>query len=239
MTAQIVGFHSRSDLNMRLPRSVSYNITPSQGGCTKHYGGSSAPPSDHADCIARWLSWQNYHMDGNGWADIAYTAGYCNHGYVLAGRGYGVRTAANGTDAGNDDWYAFTWIGGGTHTPTRQALDALDWLVYDARRNGDAGNGVNSHRDHKSTECPGDYLDAYTVNPVPPPDVPQTTEEDEMLITKYPNTTAIFLVTSDGGKIHLHTSAEYHDLLAKGVKEVVLTRETIDQMPWTACHKIL
>lgn len=161
MSPKITGFLSRSELKMRLPRSVSYNINPERGGSTKHYGGSGSAPIKHEDCLKRWLSWQNYHMDGHGWVDIAYTAGYCNHGYVFAGRGYGVRTAAQGTDIGNQTAYAFVWIGGDVDNPTRAALDALDWLIVDARAHGKAGKLFNNHRDWHSTGCPGDYLAKY------------------------------------------------------------------------------
>lgn len=161
MTAKIAGFLSRAQLGLRAPRSVSHNINPERGGCTKHYGGPGSAPKSHPDCLKRWRAWQDYHMDGHGWVDIAYTAGYCNHGYIFAGRGYGVRTAAQGTDVGNQTAYAFVWIGGDRDNPTRAALDALDWLVVDARKNGSAGKLFNNHRDWHSTGCPGDYLARY------------------------------------------------------------------------------
>src|SRR4249919_716858 len=144
MTATIAGYRSRAQLKMRPPKSVSKNINPKQGGSAVHYGGSTPnpAPTDHVKCESTWRSWQNYHMDNNGWADIAYTAGYCNHGYVLAGRGYGVRTAANGTNDANYKFYAFCWIGGGNAAVSTQAKNALEWLVVDARAHGSAGMAV-------------------------------------------------------------------------------------------------
>ena len=164
MAPKIAGFLSRKDLGLRAPRSISNNINPEQGGCTKHYGGPGSAPVNHEDCIKRWRAWQDYHMDGHGWVDIAYTAGYCNHGYVFAGRGYGVRTAAQGTDIGNQTAYAFVWIGGDKDNPSHAALDALDWLVVDARLHGSAGKLFNNHRDWHTTGCPGDYLAAFKGN---------------------------------------------------------------------------
>lgn len=180
MTAQIKGFLTRADLGMRSPRSVSYNIQPEKGGGAKHYGGATGPPSDHADCIKRWLSWQNYHMDTHGWVDIAYTGGYCDHGYAFPGRGFGVRTAANGTNDSNDRYYAYTWIGGGSATPTQAALDALDWWFEEGRKAGNAGSEVRNHSDFKPTACPGDPLRGYTPNkgggsPVTPTPTPEPT----------------------------------------------------------------
>lgn len=176
MTAKIAGFISRADWGARAPRSVSRNITPGRGGCTKHYGGPPPTIRTHSDCVRTWKGWQNYHMDTHGWVDIAYTAGFCQHGYVLAGRGYGIRTAANGTNTSNQNYYAFTWIGGEGQTPTRAALDALDWLILDARKNGGAGLDIKNHRDQNKTACPGNPLAAY--KPLSTPSTPEKEEED-------------------------------------------------------------
>lgn len=164
MTAKITGFRTRAQLKMRAPRSISRNITPGKGGVAVHYGGAepNPAPTDHVQCEMVWRIWQNYHMDHHGWVDIAYTAGFCNHGYVLAGRGYGVRTAANGTNDSNDRYYAFVWVGGGNAKPTQQAFDALEWLIQDARKNGGAGDDVKPHNKFYSTSCPGTLLDAFT-----------------------------------------------------------------------------
>lgn len=163
MTAQIKGFRTRADLKMRAPKSVSRNINASLGGVAVHYGGSepNPAPSQHTDCENTWRAWQNYHMDHNGWVDIAYTAGYCDHGYVLAGRGYGVRTAANGTNDANYKYLAFVWVGGGDAHPAQPALDALDWLINDARKNGGAGPAVKPHKTFYPTSCPGVDLTAF------------------------------------------------------------------------------
>ena len=167
MTARIVGFVTRADAGLRGPKSVSRNITPERGGSAPHYGGpkqsAAEPGSDHAQCIKTWRGWQTYHMNTKGWSDIAYTGGFCNHGFAFAGRGIGVRTAANGTNTGNQNYYAFTWIGGEGQTPTQEALDAADWWVEQLRKSG-AGRAVKPHRFFKSTGCPGDPLVGYAAS---------------------------------------------------------------------------
>lgn len=164
MTARISGFVSRADAGLRAPKSVSKSITPAKGGVSPHYGGgrqsAAEPGSDHARCVATWRGWQRFHMDSHGWSDIAYTGGFCNHGFAFAGRGAGVRTAANGTNAGNQNFYAVTWIGGEGQTPTKEALDAADWWIEQLRKSG-AGNAVKPHRFFKPTGCPGDPLVGY------------------------------------------------------------------------------
>lgn len=167
MTAQIKGFVTRAEAELRQPKSYSRNITPSTGGVAGHYGGPKQPAAEpgaiHATCIRTWQRWQDYHMDTHGWADIAYTGGFCNHGYAFAGRGAGVRTAANGTNYGNQYFYAATWIGGEGQTPTREALDAFEWWVHELRTKGSAGTATKPHNHFKSTGCPGDPVKRHCV----------------------------------------------------------------------------
>lgn len=159
MTARIAGFVSRDDAGLRPPKSVSRNITPGRGGVTYHYGGPAQRISRHEECVRRWAAWQEFHQDERGWVDVAYTGAVCDHGYAFAGRGIGVRTAANGTDAGNQNYYAVVWIGGEGEKPSRAALDAFEWWVATLRRSG-AGDRVVPHSYHKATGCPGGYLRA-------------------------------------------------------------------------------
>lgn len=176
MTARIAGFVTRAQWGARRPKSVSRNVDPSRGGLGVHYGGSGTAPATHAGCIARWQSWQDFHMDTRGWVDIAYSFGFCQHGYVFGGRGFGVRTAANGTDDGNSRFLAACWVGGAASTPSRQALDALEWITAEVRRLG-AGTQVRPHRWFKPTDCPGIPLAAHAdrLN-----DTPLTLLEDDM-----------------------------------------------------------
>lgn len=157
---QIKKFYSRAELGMRAPRSVSNNVTPQNGGITVHYGGGAQRITSQKQARDRWLAWQRQHMDGRGWVDVAYTAAFDNWGNVYAGRGYGVRTAANGTNAGNQNYLAFVWLGGGNEQPSEAALSALNWLIADARRNGNAGNQVKPHSHFRPTACPGNALRA-------------------------------------------------------------------------------
>lgn len=163
MSPRIAGFVTRAEAGLRAPRSVSFNVDPERGGLAIHYGGSGGPPSDHAGCVSRWRAWQNFHMDGRGWVDIAYNFGYCNHGYAFAGRGFGVRSAAQGTNDGNQRFLAAVWIGGGSAAPTQAAVDALEWIIAQVRAKG-AGLEVRPHRSFHSTSCPGDYLAKVAVS---------------------------------------------------------------------------
>lgn len=155
----IAGKYTRAQLGMRPPRSRSLNIRPEEGGVTFHWGGPGSKISSHETCKAIWTGWQGFHMGGSrGWVDIAYTMGFCQHGWVFPGRGYGVRTAAQGSNRGNAISYAFVHINQAGVAPTPEALAVARWLVADARAHGNAGTKVWAHRDWHSTDCPGDDL---------------------------------------------------------------------------------
>lgn len=163
-TAVSQGFLSRAELGLRPPRSISRAIAPQEGGNTAHWAGLkqhvSPLLSGHTRCINKWRDFQKFHMDSRGYVDIAYNGGFCQHGYVFAGRGLHIRSAANGTNSGNYRFYAWCWIGGEGETPTKAALQAFAWIVRDARRQGGAGMRVVPHSWHKSTGCPGPHLKA-------------------------------------------------------------------------------
>jgi hypothetical protein len=165
MSAQIVGFVSRADANLRKPKSVSRKFSPDLGGVAPHYGGKEQAAAelgaDHSVCVDTWRAWQRYHMVKLRWVDIAYTGGFCNHGFAFAGRGVGVRTAANGTRNSNLKYYAVVWLGGGNQIPTELALDALDWWIDNLRVAG-AGTAVRPHGVFKATGCPGKFLTQYS-----------------------------------------------------------------------------
>lgn len=151
-------FVSRGEWGARPPRSVSRNITP-HGVSVHHVGADKVAASNHANCAGQVRGHQNFHMDTRGWADIAYSHLVCVHGYVFEGRGEGVRTGANGTNNGNQNWYAVCGLVGGTagnyDTVTEGLIDAFHSAITRLRDHGGAGAAVNGHRDHKATECPG------------------------------------------------------------------------------------
>ncbi|MDO5697366.1 MAG: peptidoglycan recognition family protein [Dermatophilus congolensis] len=156
------GLRTRAQVGLRRQKSVSRNISPggSNGGVTIHYGGGRVgitPASPHSRCEQVWRDWQVFHMNTRGWADIAYTGAFCQHGYALAGRGSGVRTAAQGSNEGNLRSYAVAFIGGEGDTPSQDAYAALDWWIIALRASG-AGPRVWGHRDWSSTSCPGTTL---------------------------------------------------------------------------------
>lgn len=173
-------FVKRAEWGARSPNATTALHAPR--GVTIHWVGPGTGPFTHDRCAAKVGAIQDFHMDSRGWADIAYTAMVCPHGYVFEGRSVGVRTAANGTDAGNAEWYAVcALVGQGDPTPPALLSglnDAIAWL-----RACGAGPAVNGHRDHKMTACPGDHLyawahDPHGVTPQPPGEDDMFTDND-------------------------------------------------------------
>ncbi|MFE9099832.1 peptidoglycan recognition protein family protein [Actinomadura geliboluensis] len=162
-------FVSRAAWGARHGRG-STAVTPAQGGVTIHYeGGGKLTGHPHSECDNRVRNIETYHVEHNGWAGIAYTALVCEHGYVFEGRGLGHRTAANGTNSGNQNWYAVCALIGDKDVPSAALkagiLDAIAWC----RKSGGAATRVNGHRDHLSTSCPGDRLYAWVRAGAPAP----------------------------------------------------------------------
>ena len=83
-----------------------------------------------------------------GWLDIAYNHVFCRHGYVFVGRGFGVRSAANGTAESNDAYFAVCFLGDdsvGRADVTPAARRALTDLIAKYRRRYPRANEVRPH----------------------------------------------------------------------------------------------
>jgi hypothetical protein len=165
---------------------------------TAHYGGPSPWPgsadrsspgrfaatTDHARCPTICRAYQRFHMVTRGWQDIAYSSLVCPHRTRYEGRGKDVRTAANGTTAGNNASHATCYIAGEGDPLTDGAKEA--YLDESARLDGlDA-----VHSDWKPTACPGEPLRRWVKAGMPPPTgttppPPTPVLEDEMTILRF------------------------------------------------------
>ena len=133
-------------------------------GVAVHYTGMNADEQrSHRNCPARVRAIQRYHMDEKGWLDIAYNHLFCRHGFVFVGRGFGARSAANGTAESNDHYFAVCFLGDdsvGRADVTPEARRALQQLIREYRRRYPAARDVRPHSDFYATACPGDELRA-------------------------------------------------------------------------------
>ena len=117
----------------------------------------------HRNCAARVRAMQRFHIEDRGWLDIAYNHVFCRHGYVFVGRGFGARSAANGTAAANDHYFAICFLGDdsvGRADVTPEARRVLRQLIAEYRRRYTKARQVRPHSDFVATQCPGDELRA-------------------------------------------------------------------------------
>lgn len=150
---------TRSQWGARPPKYTTALVPSEVKGVAVHYTSMDADRVyDHADCAARVRGIQRYHMDTKGWADIAYNFCVCWHGYVFEGRGFGIRSAGQGTVAGNDGYHAVCFLGGDTARDdvTPAGREALGWIIRRC-----PGDDVRPHSWFHKTGCPGAELEAY------------------------------------------------------------------------------
>lgn len=129
-------------------------------------------------------------MNVRRWEDIAYSFIVCPHGFVFEGRGWGVRSAANGTDYSNSHFHAVCYLGGVGDTYTDVAKTAMCEVIREGRRRYPGGFGIRPHSTFKSTDCPGNVIRSWlltdpcrrTPYPTPVPSPPTTPYPEDNMI---------------------------------------------------------
>jgi hypothetical protein len=192
---------TRSEWRARSPRYR--NTGKLDGQSTGHWNGPKITVGgkitwDHSVCAGLVRGIQNFHMDGRGWSDIAYNYLVCPHGFVYEGRGVNIINGANGTNSGNRSSHAICMLAGqGNPFPDEEKLAYKECVSYISMRSL-APNSSMGHRDHKSTECPGDERYKWVHAGMPVNELPETIEkDDEMLLVSYVG--KVYLVSN--GKI--------------------------------------
>jgi hypothetical protein len=103
----------------------------------------------------------------------------CPHGYVFEGRGWGVRTAAQGTTFGNDHYHAACHLGGAGDPFGDPARHAMRDVFDEAGRRYPRGIEIRPHSYFRATECPGDAIRAWVAAGAPRPGVPPAPSPEE------------------------------------------------------------
>lgn len=152
-------FVSRSAWGARAPRRTNRGTMAEAS--TGHWNGPKVTVGgktswDHSKCASLVRGIQNFHMDGRGWNDIAYNFVVCPHGYTFEGRGLNTWNGANGTNYGNQSSHAIMWLVGQTNPFTDPEKTGFRSTVRFVADNTAAPDRAIGHRDHKSTECPGE-----------------------------------------------------------------------------------
>lgn len=165
----------------------------------------------HTRCVQFWAAVRDFHVNSNGWSDIAYSFGICPHGTRFVGRGWDKNQFAGGTDVvGTDDgpdsaWYSVLAFLGGAEKPTPLMVAGVADLIAEGRSSGRCGQRVLPHNAFKPKPCPGPEFTAYAKawdnqqldaptgggDATTPPDL----EEPDMIIAQSKDTGAALLIT--------------------------------------------
>ena len=134
-----------------------YSSISNVRGIAIHWNGPGMRIGAHENCDRRVKSIQSFHMGSTrNWNDIAYSWLVCPHGVVYEGRGWGNRTAANGTNEGNSYYHAVMFLGGKGDPFSDDAKRGLRKVILESKRR--YGSQVRPHSYFKDTECPGDEI---------------------------------------------------------------------------------
>lgn len=148
---------TRDEWGARAPKYRHYIDTPSAELWLHHTAGA-------LDAGGNGVWWddmrgiQRFHMDGRGWADIAYSFLVAD-GRVWEGRGVGVQ--GGHTRGRNSVSHAVCVVGHYDHMePTERDIDAVVELVAHGRERGWWGELTGPHRDAPgaATSCCGSHL---------------------------------------------------------------------------------
>lgn len=192
---------TRAQIGLRPARGSTALVASRVEGWAWHWPGSAKPINAVGDAGFRRVcsalrGWQDYHMDGHGWSDIAYMWAVDQVGRKYTLRGLNIQSAANGDQDVNRRFGAGLLILGPGETPTPAMMrTALETGAEFCARYRGARKKPYGHQDvrprnssgDKTTDCPGPIAEAlinagrFTVGASVPstPTVP-TDEENVM-----------------------------------------------------------
>ena len=145
---------TRDVIGLRPPTRRTPLSTPVAEVWIHHGAGSSADP------VAQWRGYQRFHMDSNGWSDIAYNYGVGLGGEILEGRGADRKGGGTG-DPEDSRSYSVCFVGNfEAERPTKAAIEAcaelLRHLIAEGKLRADFR--IYGDRDTNQTACPGRHL---------------------------------------------------------------------------------
>lgn len=165
-------------------------------GIIVHWNGpglGSYTESQVANIVAGTYS---FHVNTNGWADIAYNFSIDRFGRIWEGRGKNVRNAASGDNYANGNYTAVELLFGVGDPFT----DAMKQGLVEFYKSFVAEGGtpkILGHRDVTPTQCPGDEVLNFlqqvpTLAAMSYPPAPPTTIQKDSIVPDY------ILFTADG-----------------------------------------
>lgn len=145
----------RSNRSSQSPQGVRELFLHWPGEGVESYASVNTPQEEEA----AMRKYQDFHMDGRGWADFAYSFAVFPSGRVYRGRGMGNVPAAQ--DGHNTNTVAVCVVLGTKDKLTPVIKAAVEELRDHCREVAGHGLRVRGHGEVTSTECPGPTLRAW------------------------------------------------------------------------------
>jgi len=150
----------RSAWNARPPKGGPGSLVASRvEGIAFHWpGATTSRPISRAAVPRALRGWQDFHMDGRGWSDIAYQVAVDQWGRVWTLRGLTTQSGANGDQDVNRRFAAVLLVLVEGEHPSPAMIDAVRLVVDDLRRLYPRARRLVGHgqiRPGGGTECPG------------------------------------------------------------------------------------
>lgn len=156
----MVEYLPRSAWNARPPVGGPGSLTVSRvEGAVIHWPGTaSETPITSKSAVASALrGWQNYHMDGRGWSDIAYQVAVDQEGRAWTLRGLRTQSGANGNADLNERYGAILLVLIAGEQPSEKMQATVRAVISDFRQIYPKGTAIKPHSAVRpdGTDCPG------------------------------------------------------------------------------------
>lgn len=154
-------WYTRRAWGARKARGTTKLVRSQVKGVALHWPGMTKPIRGVDAVKAALRGWQNYHMDGHEWSDIAYNCAVDQDGNRYQLRGPTTRSAANGDTTVNRSHLAVLLILAPGEKPTPAMIAGVRKVLRDWRRPWRYPNmarrpaGHGDIRPTGPTECPG------------------------------------------------------------------------------------
>lgn len=212
----MVTYLPRSAWAARAARGSTALVASQVDGCALHWPGM-AKPIDATGAIGQrrvasaLRGWQNYHMDGRGWSDIAYLVAVDQAGRAWTLRGLNIRSGANGDADVNRRFGAVLLILAPGEKPSAALIATTKGVLADFKKRFSGSRAKPyGHRDVRpaGTDCPGPLtyaaIQAGTFTPGSTPPKPPVTPPSKPPVTPIPEDTMSAADVSNGMRDYLH-----------------------------------
>lgn len=149
---------SRADWGARPANGGPGALTRSRvKGIALHWPAMSRPVRGVNAVKSALRGWQNYHMNSNGWSDIAYQVAVDQDGNRYELRGLATQSGANGGTSVNEEYGAILLVLAPGEQPSNEMVREVRAVIAEHRALFPNSRRVVGHGDIRpgGTECPG------------------------------------------------------------------------------------